>query len=841
MSNTKYTKANDWKRLLLPFLLTFVPALGIGFKELRANNQAVKDGKKLSDFFSVLSSLGFFLVLEFLAVMIFVLLPQGHDTLLLVSENLSRVGDSATFISSFLFLLLGVFLWSVIAEFGARYAIYVTDNSGKSLSDDRVQWRKSLQKAMAAAFLLLPSLTVMTAILINWFSQDKESDSVSGWCFFVPLFFFYWLFCILTRLYFPNYRRQWFLSSAARDDEEKTWTGKLFGIYNDFVYSLPKPENFEGQYNTQLAAFTAQLTVNQTADSNSPKADTVLIPSVRIPKLFELIDFDDAIGQSNGMYRWIYRIPLTFYKNIHKQILVIAVCSISLFIAIAILPVQSGWYEVIGAPGLLAIAFACWSGIYIGLLYIDRARLRRWKVSIRFLLTILLFGCSYFNYDHPVRQRLNSVTPSRDTLIPHFKNWLTEYKKSFPASYTGPYPVVFICAEGGALRTGAYTALFLTALEDHLFNDNKKDKRDNGGKDSLDFKSSVFAMSGVSGGSLGLSCFNAINYLADPKDLRNPKLTGSAQDFFSYDELSPVIGKMFYGDIINLFLPRMIDCFDRASALEISWENAYGTISKNENIYSESYLQHYAGHNNLPVLLINTTEVETGNQCWLSTAKPMYFLQDSLRDLYHKKLACDVNYSTAVNFSTRFPLFSPGGMLLNPYCQNGLHKLHYLDGGYFENTGSGTMAEVLTELQRDDSIRREIRPIVILLRFSNSSSPSDINFGNELTEIGGGLYNTRSGHSRAAVLTIETLVKHFRTDKDTGTDKYTGIVLDEPLLASQKDVPMNWVLSKVSISHIWKDVNDKLKATDGAAIMSVLTNKNLHFPKVRRALPGGTK
>lgn len=813
--------------MLIPFLLSFIPAFGEGFKELKTNRNAVKDKHRLTDFFSVLRGLGFFLVLEVIAILAFLILPQGRDTVLMVSENLNTFHlTSSTFLhlTSFIFLLGGVFLWSITSEFGARYAIYVTDNSGKSLSDERVQWRKSLQKAMAAAFLLLPSLVVMAAILLNWLSQSKESDQVPAQCFYIPIIFLYWIFCILTRLYFPNRRGQWYLSSAALDGEERIWTGKLYGIYNDFVYTFPKPENFEKSNEATLDAFTRPLTTNQTASHNFPTDKNLLIPSASVPSQFEFVSFDSSADQNSGLYRWIYRIPLIFYKYIHRQIRVIALITIALFIGIALLPVEWGWYEFIGSPALLAIAFTCWSGIYIGLLYVDYALLRGRWFSLRVVLIILLFVFSYINKDHPIRLEQSASTTHRDTLTNHFKGWLANYKKLFPINFEGPYPVVFVCAEGGALRTGAYTALFLTRLQERLSRDTLP----------LDFKSSVFAMSGVSGGSLGLSCFNAMNYLAKPGELKNDTLSRSAEDFFSYDELSPVIGKMFFGDIINLFLPRMVNRFDRAEALERAWENAYEGIAKKGNIYQESYLQRYV-QPNLPVLVINTTEVETGYQCWLSTVIPQHLNHGNERDLLQNKITRNIRYSTAINFSTRFPLFSPGGMLqlerdggpCKSQPDSGLHKLHYVDGGYFENTGAGSLVELLNELQRDDSIRQQIRPIVILLRFSNETSSQDINFGNELTEILGGLYDTRGGHSHIAVENLVRLVKHFRLDG------VSGIVIDEPLSATQREVPMNWALSNISIGHIRGEVDAKLRDRRGVGIIPILTDKSLHFPVLR--------
>ena len=106
-----------------------------------------------------------FLILNVLALLVFIALPQGKDILLIIVEEVSiqfRFGN-------LIFLLFGVTLWAIVSEYGTRYAIYVTDISAKSISDKRVIWRKAVQKAVAQLFLMLPFITVLTGFIINYF------------------------------------------------------------------------------------------------------------------------------------------------------------------------------------------------------------------------------------------------------------------------------------------------------------------------------------------------------------------------------------------------------------------------------------------------------------------------------------------------------------------------------------------------------------------------------------------------------------------------------------------------------------------------------------------------
>ena len=70
----------------------------------------------------------------------------------------------------------------------------------------------------------------------------------------------------------------------------------------------------------------------------------------------------------------------------------------------------------------------------------------------------------------------------------------------------------------------------------------------------------------------------------------------------------------------------------------------------------------------------------------------------------------DFRVSTAVNNSARFPYVAPAGTLR----KDGKDTAHIVDGGYFENFGAGTAAELLA--RRASPFRSKgmkVRPIVI--------------------------------------------------------------------------------------------------------------------------------
>src|SRR5690606_20158502 len=97
-------------------------------------------------------------------------------------------------------------------------------------------------------------------------------------------------------------------------------------------------------------------------------------------------------------------------------------------------------------------------------------------------------------------------------------------------------------------------------------------------------------------------------------------LQETSKQFFSEDYLSAVIGKLFYGDIIQLWWPWHLSFFDRMIGLERSLEEGYVSVT-GKNTFSRDFLKIYDQQHQYPALFINTTEVESGLQCWISTVR----------------------------------------------------------------------------------------------------------------------------------------------------------------------------------------------------------------------------
>jgi hypothetical protein len=826
------------QRIFAGIFLYIFRLTSFAFRRLRFAGRGVAFEDKVSDFFDIFKTTVIFFIFNLLALFVFTLLPQGKDVILIVIEDLSSFSPW-----SLLSLLAGLLGWCIISEFGVRYKIYVTDNSGLSLTDERVNFRKEAQRFVSSIYLLLPVVIVMISITIVSFNSIQNWHWHDIWPFTTVLLLLVLTFALLSKFYLDSFyinklreKEVWYKVRAV----ELNWANKLYGIYNDYVFMVRKSSNFKdadttkedkdktkdpppntdirNTYNRFTNLIEALPGKNKTTHVNTIESfprdflkDNELAPIEFSEVTYHPDNFTPGLNEErgtdkskpefvnkpnpDGYYRWIYKNNPSFFKTLHLQIHVIAISSLLFMLLISTRLLIS--YEAIGSPALVCLSFACWLGIYTGLLYIDSRFKKKLKISVRWVLFFWLLLMSFINNDHPVRGNGTAgFINERFALSDHFELWTKKHLSDTSKSWIKDmsisstdttankdsvyYPVYFITAEGGALRTGAFSAMLLAKLQD-LF---------------PDFKKHIYAFSTVSGGSVGISFFNAISYL-------EPNGTTKAQNyyqtitrkFFEQDQLSPVLAKLFYADVLNNFWPKNIEKFDRAIALEKAWEHSYHNVfgrNNDKNVFSTNFLSCYSNTDTNqavpPAWFINTAEVESGLQCYISNVRADSFVFERQRDLLAEKIHYGINYSTAVNFSSRFPLFSPSAALY----QDDDRTYHYVDGGYVENTGSKTMLEIIQRLH--NRIKgKKILPYVIQLKFSDSDSSkfAQTGFLNEISSIISGIYNTRAGSS---AINTELLRREV--------ESLHGQIINVPLPATSKDIPMSWVFSNKSLANL---------------------------------------
>lgn len=439
------------------------------------------------------------------------------------------------------------------------------------------------------------------------------------------------------------------------------------------------------------------------------------------------------------------------------------------------------FYEVLGSTMFICLGFGVWTVMYtlVELLY------RVWPLPVQLpykaILLVWLLVASRIDKDHPARTLPGSSGDTRPELSAHFNRWVAH--RAGPQRDT--VPVIFVAAEGGALRTGCFSAMMLAVLQDSF----------------PQMRRHIYAYSGVSGGSVGIGVFYQMSrHLAD-----TPDYTTRVKEFFRHDFLAPVTGKLVFGEPFNWMSPWPIRAGDRVIALEQSWEQAWAQCTRYDPVAKQRFSESWVGLNSsdstAAALFINTTEAESGMKGVISTLRfpEDWFFQS--KDVMARLKGRDIPYSTALGMSARFPLVSPGAAL---YDEQERTLYHYVDGGYYENKGASTLYEVMRYCREQLPPGTVIRPVVVQLAFDPDpyQKPTSIHWLNELREPLSGILNVRSSHTRYASAVLQDFVR-----------KNNGLYIPFTVGYAARAVPMNWTLSGYALEKIETRCKDLLRNT----------------------------
>ncbi len=322
--------------------------------------------------------------------------------------------------------------------------------------------------------------------------------------------------------------------------------------------------------------------------------------------------------------------------------------------------------------------------------------------SLIFIVILTAVFAGLYNDNHAVRILQNELKPSdRQTLVAHFEKWM-EKRLTLGGSKDKKYPVFVVAAEGGGIRAAYWTAAMLIELQ----------------KRYPDFPCHTFAISGVSGGSLGGSAFvadlaNAYRSeqfrCTEPEKTVREKTAGPGMNepirsttlaFLGEDFLAPTVGGLLFPDLIsrvNVFCPWLF-CFpDRASYLEWAWEENWAKHNKGAPLqFSGDFLDLWKedGVLEIPSLVLNGTWVEDGRRNVTSNLKPQAKTLTDVDDML-ANFEQRIPLSSAVHMSARFTYVSPAGTVRTKPAG----KKRVVDGGYFENSGALSARQILDVLR----------------------------------------------------------------------------------------------------------------------------------------------
>jgi predicted chitinase len=383
--------------------------------------------------------------------------------------------------------------------------------------------------------------------------------------------------------------------------------------------------------------------------------------------------------------------------------------------------------QFVGSFGVIALFAACVTGIvvHLGLLTI--------KYDIPFLPLIfgVLFVITFFiagdNHElRTVSQDKASQPSSRVAAVTAFQDWLKQPYRVAEAEKLGEYPVFIVAAQGGGIYAAHNAARFLARMQDLC----------------PAFRQHLFAISAVSGGSVGSATFAATLH-AEKAPLAAETAAGQAcpkiarflrgvtvndidapgpveqrvARVLATDFLSPLTAGFLFTDFTQLFSVAAFPFLDRARFLEYTLENTAKNVLKGvdqTNLLKADFQSHWTPDNNMPALLLNTTDVGSGKRVVISPfdidpAHPRDSDLCVLANLKRQGKGADqtvesssihIPLSTAAFASARFPWVTPASTVtLNNDCITAHPKARLVDGGYVENSGVETALDLIEKLK----------------------------------------------------------------------------------------------------------------------------------------------
>jgi hypothetical protein len=500
---------------------------------------------------------------------------------------------------------------------------------------------------------------------------------------------------------------------------------------------------------------------------------------------------------------------------------VMAFVSVALLIAFTVAPVLVG--QRLGMGSILFLAAASW--VAFGSFFVFLGS--RWQFPVITVVILLALLFSLWNDNHFIR-----VVPPQDVkradVLGSFRTWYDLVEKNYGAGTM--HPLYIVATEGGGIRAAYWTAIVLGALQDANPN----------------FAPHLFAISGVSGGSLGATVFDAL--LAEPTTA-SFKFKDKAHKILGQDFLSPALASMLYPDLLQRFIPFPIHYFDRGQALEMGWEKAWRDTMGNDR-FAGSFVDLWKPglREWMPALFLNGTSVEKGNRIITSNLRLTNNFLDAddaaeklaSHNLGATEAACHIPLSTAAHMSARFTFVSPAGRFPD--------GSHIVDGGYFENSAATAAYEIATRIKDWCAFKKITNVDVKVIMISNNprkpsiapakpapeppgpkrTSPTIVKgqFIGELTAPLYSLLNTRDARGTYAQKAIVRDQRRFKAGvvqapaETESSQELTKDIVYFKLRDTQVPLPLGWMLSAAAAKTIREQINQDDDVIQNQSVMN---------------------
>ncbi len=681
-------KKNKPRLNLWAFLRTHLYKQWLTIKRLFANHTRQYLLKALWLFFPSILFLA-------LAYFVFWRLPQGKDLIVITMEDPK---GKTTFVELFCFLVALVF-WVYVTWYSTRLVARAKCFQQPDDDKDPVWKTLRIQTPRVLAFSCI-TIILLAFFQLDYYGYPKLSSRESH---LILLFSYAWYFFIyeIWMLFIQVHRskrnnKQWesFLKITRHT---VFWLLVFFAAITMWIKSF-----------TMVVALLAALQIG-----------LVLLMIIR-KELDEVSNenitkgFGKVTPESGLWKRMKYIIWYDENRKYVKVFMVMSAVALGFYFS-SIIDIRVAVF--IGPFPFVLLAF----GVLLGFGNIVTFLSVLKKTNFHFILFVfaLLFG-RWFDSHKLNLPRKESFQPEfyeRQNLKEYFTNWMNDPDRQaiLKDSSKPKYPVYFVMANGGASRSGYWTAKILSGLEDS-----------SGGR----FSKHLFCLSGASGGSVGNATFFSLLRARDSLAAKKISFTQASADYLRSDFLTYTLSHLLGPDIFRNFFPfiNLIE-MDRGRALARSLEKA--PDKKNCFLYdsfgvkfSSFITQKNDRHYKLPIFCINVTRMRDGNPAVFSNIRLGGLVQEN--NYFNNRVdilttlgeSRDIKLSTAVTLGASFPYISPAGRIDYPRkVKDDKGELHdetdsqyFVDGGYFDNSGAGVVNEMIfainNMMEKDDSLKK---------------------------------------------------------------------------------------------------------------------------------------
>lgn len=455
----------------------------------------------------------------------------------------------------------------------------------------------------------------------------------------------------------------------------------------------------------------------------------------------------------------------------------------------------------------------------------DRARRPYTAFVLGLALVFATFGLN--SNDAVVRSAVmrGAAVPALPPVGSAFLQWL-DSRADFQefASRGQRYPVYLVAAQGGGMYAGYHVASLLSSLEDRC----------------PAFPQHIFAIAGVSGGSVG-----AAGYISGrPRDQQTRQRCAPTQPrfdrsrfsqmevLFDTDLLSPLFAGLLFRDLGQRFVPFALPQLSRVRPLaDVLDGHDFRLAGAARSPMGASFWSHWSPTAGVPALMSVATDVDRGT---VRVFAPFDAGEGQIQTVSPSAAPelTALTLSDAALASARFPWVLPPASFAE--ISGGRRRLTRLvDGGYFENSGSvvlmSTLAQLMAALAGDP--RRDQVKFHVLLTSTTCSAdetvdcPEVVPFTglNELLAPLQTLLNTRVARGQSA---ISDALRQVTALRASGHAVDATVV---PLAPFGYPLPLGWRLSWMTMLAIQAQTSSQACAQDDGDCAHSKIVKELNF------------